>query len=377
MTENIKSKTSSKKEGKKINKPSDLDLMLEKNKNLATFHQRTFKTLNPRDLKKSALDLDKGSVSVRNIPSEKNGERIEVQFESLPLVQLLGEKFYRFNPSSLYLQESVIAKEESRGGVLNKEDLKKIIDQITDEMKSLQGKIEKIEKEFSCDVALPEEKTYKLVYSQNSYFANHLINQAQKADRIICVLDYLYSKGKLGFLTEGMKVRNKKTTEIIQLLSCYMDKIINLEGGVRSIRSNRQRDRDLEEQRLKKQREEEERQAEHLRRIHKHEGEKARKEKAQMRATAKVYRPDENGRMVLVETRPERRTQTPLPTATVSAEQVEQDEPKQEPQQIQAETVKQEPADSVLPEPPEVIEVPVEQAEETKPVSEVATQQSV
>lgn len=106
-----------------------------------------------------------------------------------------------------------------------------------------------------------------------------------------------------------------------------------------------------------------------------------------MRATAKVYKPDENGRMVLVETRPERRTKTPVPTATVSTEQVEQDEPKQEPQQIQAETVKQaadlpetvkqEPADSVLPEPPEVIEVPVEQAEETKPVSEVATQQAV
>lgn len=375
MTENIKSQTSSKKEDKKINKASDIEILLSGDKKGLPIHLRNLKIINPLNLKNDFVDLDEGAVSITNAPSKKSGERIKVQFESLPIFQLFCEKYNRFKFSSLYLQESVIAKEESRGGVLNQEDIKKIIDELDARMKSFEKKLKDLDKEFASDFVLPEQKTYKLICSQNSLIANHFIEQTLKADRIICVLDYLYSKGKLGSLLKGMQVRNKTTTAVTQTVSRYMDSIIHLEEGVKNIRLKRLRERDLEEKRLQKEREEAQRQAENLKHIHKQEGAKARKEKAQMRATAKVYKPDENGRMVLVETRPERRTKTPAPT--VSTEQVEQAEPKQEPQQIQAETVEQEQADSVLPEPPEVIEVPVEQAEETKPVSEVATQQAV
>lgn len=365
MTENIKSQTSSKKEDKKINKASDIEVLLSGNKNGLPIHLRNRKILNPRDLKNDFVDLDEGSVSVTNAPSRKTGERIEVQFESLPIFQVFCEKFNRFKRAGIYLQEAVVSRQNSRNGLLTREDIKKISVELESRMKSFEGKLKSLNKEFKSDYVLPEEKTYKLMCSQNSLIANHFIDQAKKADRIICVLDYLYSKGKLGSLMKGILVRNRTTTDITLLVSRYMDSIIHLEEGVKNIRLKRQKERDKEEARIRAEKEEAQRQAELQKRMNKPENDKAKKEKAEMRATAKVYKPDETGRMVLVDEYPEKRTQT---TAVAASEKREVPQTDVQPEKVEqaqplAETVEQGQAQPVSVEQPQADAVSVEQGE--------------
>jgi len=372
MTENIKSQSSSKKEDQKINKPSDVEVLLSENKKVSRIHLRNLKTVDPLNLKNEFLDLDEGSFSVRNAPSRKNGERVEVQFESLPVFQVFCEKYNRFKNAGFYLQEAVVSRQNSRGGLLNQEDVKKITNDLEARIKSFEGKLKDLENEYPSDFVMPEIKNYRSVCSQNGFIANHFIEQANKADRIICSLDYLYSKGKLGFLSKGIQVRNRVTTVITQLLSEYMDELIRLEEGVRGIRQKRQRERDQEAKRLQRQKEEAERQAQRQKRLNQQENDKAKKEKAEMRATAKVYKRDENGRMVLVEEVAEKASQ--IPDQASPADKAEQPKQELEPKPNVPETVEQAQAqttDEVLPEQAETLAVSEKQTDQVQPVETV------